>query len=65
MKRTELVKRLRQIAKSKGVEMTMTEGGNHTKVRFDREVVTIIARHNEVTERTARASIEAAENWKG
>jgi mRNA interferase HicA len=61
MKRRELMKRLEDIAKGKGATMTVTEGGSHTKVRFDGEVVTLVGRHNEVPERTARGSLKTAE----
>lgn len=35
MKRTELVKRIRRIAKTKNVPVAFEEGGSHTIVRFD------------------------------
>lgn len=55
---------MRQIAKSKGVEVTFTEGGSHTIVRFDEFKVTEMPRHNEINERTAKGAIRIAEEWK-
>ncbi|MPY86715.1 MAG: hypothetical protein GEU99_02195 [Luteitalea sp.] len=64
MKRAALLARLRQIAKAKGVEMTMQEGGRHTKVLFDGQWVTTVARHSELPKMTANGAIRAAERWK-
>jgi mRNA interferase HicA len=60
VKRRDLMKRLAQIAKARGVEMYVEEGGNHTKVRIgDRSQM--VPRHNEVNEMTAKAIIRAME----
>jgi predicted RNA binding protein YcfA (HicA-like mRNA interferase family) len=54
MKRAELLKRLAKAAKASGVEMEVVEGGSHTKVRMgDRQ--TVVPRHSEINELTARA----------
>ncbi|MFE9234755.1 hypothetical protein [Cellulosimicrobium funkei] len=60
MRRTELIKRIGKIAKAQGVEAVYTEGGSHTKVRLgDRQ--TVIPRHNEVNEHTARGILRFLE----
>lgn len=56
MQRRELVKRLRDIAKANGLTLTLTEGGKHTKVTLG-EKQTVIPRHTEINENTARAII--------
>lgn len=61
MKRTDLVKRLRKIAKTQGSELILTEGGSHTKVRIG-ERVTVIPRHSEINEITAKAIIRQMED---
>ena len=63
MKRTEVMKRLRAIAKTKRAEMTTTEGGNHTLVMFDGVRIATVPRHNEINEHTARSITTAAEGW--
>ncbi|MFI2703455.1 type II toxin-antitoxin system HicA family toxin [Cellulosimicrobium composti] len=60
MRRTELIKRIGKMAKTQGVEVVYTEGGSHTKVRLgDRQ--TVIPRHNEINEHTARAILKHLE----
>ena len=64
MKRARLLKTLRQIAAANGVQMEEIEGGRHTKIRFGGRHVTVVPRHNEISEQTARSIIRDAENWK-
>lgn len=58
------MKRIRTIAKEKGVDVTFSEGGSHTIVRFNGLKVTLIPRHNEINEMTARGAIRSAESWE-
>ena len=61
MKRRELEKQLRRIAKAKGLDMeTVREGGKHTIVRVGDTQLTI-PRHSEINENTARGIIGDAE----
>lgn len=54
MKRRALLKELMNFARDQGIEPEITEGANHTKIRIgDRR--TVIPRHAEITETTARA----------
>lgn len=51
------MKRLSEDAKRRGVELVITEGGNHTKVvAGDRR--TVVPRHTEINEHTARAILK-------
>ena len=53
-KRKDILKRIASYAKSHGLELTVTEGGSHTKVQLgDRR--TTIPRHNEINELTTKA----------
>lgn len=61
MKRRDLIKTVKQIAKTQGYEYSQEEGGSHTKVMFDGKFVTTIPRHNEVNEITAKGIIKQAE----
>jgi hypothetical protein len=56
VKRRELLRRLRDIAKAEGVELVMSEGGKHTQVRIG-DRVSYVPRHSEVNELTARSII--------
>lgn len=47
MKRTDLLKELREYARSNGLEYNETEGGNHTKVALGGRR-TVVARHTEI-----------------
>ena len=58
MKRTDLMKRLAKIARERGEELIVTEGGNHTKVRVGQKM-TMIPRHREVSEGTARTILKS------
>lgn len=51
------MKKLRQHAKASGLDMVTTEGGNHTKVVIG-EKRTVVARHNEINEITAKAILK-------
>jgi hypothetical protein len=64
MRRTLIVKRVRAIARSKGVSVLLVEGRHHTKVLFDGQRVTTIPRHAEVAEGTAHSIIKTAEKWE-
>ena len=57
MKRTDLMKRLRQHASAVGQEMVVREGGNHTKVTIG-AARTVVPRHREINERTAKAILK-------
>lgn len=57
MKRTDLMKRLRQHAKAVGQDMLVTEGGSHTKVVIG-QARTVVPRHREINERTAQAILK-------
>ncbi len=60
VKRRDLVKRITAIAKAKGVTAVYEEGGSHTKVTVgDRQ--TVIPRHREINEITARKIIDQLE----
>jgi mRNA interferase HicA len=57
MKRKDLVRRITEHAKANGLDVTFTEGGSHTKVTVgDRR--TVVPRHSEVNEITARAILK-------
>lgn len=64
MKRVELIKRLRQIAKERGYLMELTEGGRHSMLRFDGRPVTPIPRHNEIEQNTANGILREAQKWQ-
>jgi hypothetical protein len=57
VKRRDLLKKLRSIAKARDVEYLETEGGRHTKVEFDGRQTTV-PRHNEINEITAKAILK-------
>lgn len=57
------MKRLREIAKEKGVVMTIRQGGSHEVVLFDEQRVTTVPRHTEINEYTARGAITVASDW--
>jgi mRNA interferase HicA len=51
------MKRLREMAKAEGLTLVTTEGGSHTKVQIgDRQ--SVVARHAEINEITAKAIIK-------
>lgn len=54
------MKKLKAIAKAKGLTLEVTEGGSHTKVKIgDRQ--TIVARHSEINEMTAKGLLKFME----
>lgn len=64
LRRTELVKRIRKIAKAKNATATFDEGSSHTIVRFNGRKVTLVGRHNEIPEWTARGALRDVERWE-
>ncbi|AIE82770.1 hypothetical protein ACX3T3_01825 [Actinotignum schaalii] len=57
MKRRDLLNELRKVAKAKGEELILTEGGNHTRAQIG-DWVEPIPRHREISERLARKILE-------
>lgn len=57
------MKRLAEIAKDRGEELIVIEGGNHTKVRVGQKM-TMIPRHREVSEGTARTILKSIREEK-
>lgn len=51
------MKQLRQIAKDAGRDLDVIEGGSHTKVTIG-ERQSVVPRHNEVNEITAKAILK-------
>jgi hypothetical protein len=60
MKRRDLLAKISQIAKAKGVKVELTEGGSHTKVTVGNRQTTI-PRHSEINEMTARGILKYLE----
>jgi mRNA interferase HicA len=60
MRRRDLMRRLRDIALEEDVDMEVTEGGRHTKVKIGNRQ-TAVPRHNEINEHTARSIIKHME----
>lgn len=60
MRRRDLEKRIAQIAKARGLRPEYTEGGSHTKVRVG-ERRSVLPRHSEINEITARAILKHLE----
>lgn len=60
MKRRQLMAKLAAMARSEGREMQIREGGSHTKVRIG-ERQTVVPRHSEINEVTARAILRQME----
>lgn len=54
MKRRDLMRKLRDIAKAAGAELETAEGAKHTQVRIG-DRVSYVPRHSEVNELTARS----------
>jgi mRNA interferase HicA len=53
MKRRDIMKQIADYAKANGLDVVLTEGGQHTKIVVgDRR--TVVPRHNEVNEITAK-----------
>ena len=59
VRRTDLIKQLKRIAKANNVSFDLAEGGSHTKVWINGQMITI-PRHNEINEFTARGILSDA-----
>ncbi|UOK18049.1 HicA-like toxin [Gordonia phage Santhid] len=57
MKRRDIIKELRKIAKAKGETLELSEGGKHSFVTIGK-LTTTLPRHNEVNELTAKGIIK-------
>lgn len=64
VKRRDLERELRRIAKAHGLELVITEGGNHSKASIGTWSEPL-PRHREVAERLARAIIRRCETELG
>jgi len=64
LKRADLLRRINKIAKARGVEVVDTEGGSHTKVQLG-DLQTVVPRHNEINEHTARGILRHLEGESG
>lgn len=53
MKRRDLMKKLARVAKERGEELAIREGGNHTVVTIG-PARTTVPRHNEIDEKLAK-----------
>ncbi|MEU6738941.1 hypothetical protein [Streptosporangium sandarakinum] len=60
MKKRDLERRMRRLAKEYGVAVHSSEGGGHTKWHAGSEAMPV-PRHTEVNERTAKGILE---NWE-
>jgi len=60
MKRRDVMRRLRQIAQSEGLELKVREGSRHTVVAIG-DRIDVVPRHNEINEHTARRIIRKME----
>jgi len=54
VKRKDLKRQIMKIAKLNNVTVEFTEGGNHEHCRINGHLVTVLPRHTEVNELTAR-----------
>jgi mRNA interferase HicA len=61
VKRAELLKQLRRLAKDRGVKFEVTEGGSHSKVWLGERFV-IVPRHREINELTAKGILRDAKD---
>lgn len=57
MKRVDVIKQIRKIAKARGIAVEFSEGANHTHVTLG-DKKTTIPRHKELRERTARGILD-------
>ena len=57
MKRKDLIRRINELARARGLECIWRQGGRHTVVRLG-EQETSIPRHREINEITARKILE-------
>lgn len=53
-KRKDIIKAIRAHAKTHDLELTIAEGGNHTKIVLG-DKRSVVARHAEINDHTARA----------
>jgi hypothetical protein len=60
VKRGDLLRELRKIAAAKGMELSLVRHGASHDVYDIGGVTFIVARHNDITEMTARATIRRA-----
>ncbi|MEV4470633.1 hypothetical protein [Nonomuraea sp. NPDC049504] len=60
MRKRDLERRMRRLAREYGVSVRSTEGGSHTKWHAGSEAMPV-PRHSEVNERTAKGILE---NWE-
>lgn len=58
MKRRDLLKEAKRIAKERGESYELTEGGNHSIIRIGNDVPVSVPRHIEINELTAKAIIK-------
>ena len=63
VKRKDVIKKLRQIAKELGVHFELDEGGQHSKAMFNGKFVVTIPRHNEINELTAKGLLRDSKAW--
>lgn len=56
MKRIDLLREIRRL--TRGLDVTLREGGGHTKVLINGKLVTTVPRHREVNEHTAREVVK-------
>lgn len=57
MKRRDLLKKIEKMAKNAGETVEYREGGSHTVVKFG-DKQTVVPRHNEINEITAKQIIK-------
>lgn len=62
MKRKELLKKLRKHARENGYVLEVTEGAKHTKIRMG-ERMTVVPRHAEINEMTAKSILKQMGVW--
>lgn len=62
MKRRDLLKTLRKLAAEQGLEIEVTEGGSHSKLKAG-GWQDVIPRHREIEERLSKAIIRRAEQY--
>lgn len=57
MKRKDLIRAIKRYAKVNSLDVVETEGANHTKFKVGNQA-TVVARHNEINEITAKAILK-------
>lgn len=63
MKRRDLLRQLRRMARDRGVDYVEREGGRHSVVCVGEAMVTV-PRHREINEMTARNILRTVEEWE-